>query len=309
MSLDVVRDAVLASGGDAERGAALAKLTSIRVGGPAELLAAPATVEALREVLRIAKAEGLPLSIMGGGFNLLVADEGVPGVTLRPHASLTKDRVEDRGGSLAFTLGGGQPISRLVGLARRHGCVGMEALIGIPGTVGGAVAMNAGTRAGTTGDRCERVCIATAEGLQELSAPEVGFGYRETRLPRGAFVVWARFVLARGDLAAIEASRAAMEADLARRRATQPIDQPTFGSVFRNPPGDHAARLIEACGLKGHGLGGARISERHANFIVNAGGATARDVVGLMRLAKSEALRRFDVSLQPEVRTLGSIEP
>jgi UDP-N-acetylmuramate dehydrogenase len=203
-------------------------------------------------------------------------------------------------------LAAGAPTSRLVQRAAELGLTGCEFISGIPGTLGGAVAMNAGTRIGEMKDVVERVEVAAPQGLRWLEAAELGFAYRTCRLPPGSVVTRVGFRLRRGDVAA---SRAAMEADREYRRRTQPLSQPTWGSTFRNPPGDHAGRLVEAVGLKGHRVGNAMWSDVHANFVVNLGGATARDCLALVRLARDRVRERFGVVLELEVRLLGEFEP
>jgi UDP-N-acetylmuramate dehydrogenase len=164
------------------------------------------------------------------------------------------------------------------------------------------VAMNAGTRSGEMKDIVRRVELATADGCRWIDASELAFGYRTSRLPPGAVVTRIEVELRRGDPAA---SSAVMRADVEQRRATQPLTQPTFGSTFRNPPGHHAGQLIEAVGLKGHRIGSAAWSDVHANFIVNLGEATARDVLALVNLARARVRERFGIVLEPEVRLVG----
>jgi UDP-N-acetylmuramate dehydrogenase len=180
--------------------------------------------------------------------------------------------------------------------------VGMEFVAGIPGTLGGAIAMNAGTKIGEMKDVVSRVELATAGGVGFLEAAALGFAYRTCRLPPGAVVTRVEFTLRDGD---VGESERLMQADRDRRRSTQPLDRPTFGSTFVNPPGDFAGRLIEEVGLKGHRVGNATWSPVHANFISNLGGATARDVLALVNLARSRVKDGFGVTLEPEVRLLG----
>ena len=287
--------------GEVVRDAPLAKRTSIRIGGPADLLVQPATTADVVRLLRVARDRELPTFTLGGGANLLVADRGVRGITLRIPQDLAEETEGER-----LVLSAGAPASRLAARAQRLGLVGCEFAAGIPGTLGGMVAMNAGTRAGEMKDVVTRVEVATAAGLEWLDASALRFAYRHAELPEGAVVTRLEVLLRRGDAAA---SLAAMNADVERRRATQPYSQPTFGSTFRNPPGDHAGRLIEAAGLKGHRIGGAAWSAVHANFVVNLGGATARDVLALVNLARARVLERFGVALQPEVRLAGEFAP
>ncbi|HEY6004091.1 MAG TPA: UDP-N-acetylmuramate dehydrogenase [Anaeromyxobacter sp.] len=283
--------------GEVERDAPLASRTTIRVGGPADLLVRPADPDALAELLRAVLDLGVPLSILGGGANTLVADRGVRGVVLRLPADLVP---EDPARPLV--LGAGQPTSRLWIRAHALGKVGMEFVAGIPGTLGGAVAMNAGTKIGEMKDVVSRVELATAGGAGFLDARALGFAYRTCRIPAGAVVTRIEFALRDGD---VGESERVMQADRDRRRKTQPLDKPTFGSTFVNPPGDFAGRLIEEVNLKGHRVGNATWSPVHANFISNLGGARASDVLALMNLARSRVKDRFGVVLDTEVKLLG----
>ncbi len=281
----------------------LAPWTSVKVGGPAELWIRPASTAALVELLRLAREEAAPVTILGGGANTLVGDGGVPGVTLRLTSDLFPEVVERIGGEARVTLGGGAAIGRLLQQMKAQKLVGAEFLAGIPGTIGGAVAMNAGTKAGECLSILDAVELATADGVGWVQKRELRFQYRCTELPEGAVVTRARFLLREGDVAA---SQAQMEADLSHRKRTQPLSQPNFGSVFQNPPGDFAGRLIEKVGLKGHRIGAAQISPLHANWIVNLGGAKALEVVQLMELAQARVFEEFGVRLVPEVKKVGS---
>ena len=262
--------------GELLRDAPLAPRTSIRIGGPADLLVRPLDPGDLVECLRAARELGVPVHVLGGGANTLVADRGIRGLVLRVPAGLG----EERGDPPHLLLPAGLPTGRAVQLAHAAGLVGAEFLRGIPGTLGGALAMNAGTRAGEMKDVVTHVEVATADGLRELSAPELRFAYRTCLLPTGVVVTRIGLLLRAGDVAA--AARV-MDEEWAKRSRGQPLDLPSFGSTFRNPPGDFAGRLLEAVGLKGQRIGGAAVSELHANFIVNLGQATARDVLGLVR--------------------------
>jgi UDP-N-acetylmuramate dehydrogenase len=284
--------------GEIVRDAPLAARTTIRVGGAADLLVRPADPDALAELLRCAREVGVPVHVLGGGANTLVADAGVRGVVVRLPADLAGEEV--RGETLV--LGAGQPTSRLWIRGHALGLVGMEFVAGIPGTLGGALAMNAGTKLGEMKDVVRRVEVATADGAGFLDAATLGFAYRTCRLPPGAVATRVEFALHGGDVAA---SERAMQDDRERRRRSQPLDRPNFGSTFRNPPGDFAGRLIEAVGLKGHRIGGALWSDVHANFVVNAGGATARDVLALVNLARSRVKASFGIVLETEVRLVG----
>ena len=288
---------------DASPGESLAPWTSLRVGGPAELLVRPRTAQALVSVLSRARAEGFPVHVLGGGANTLVGDLGIRGITLKLPGDLFAEEVQPvtSGGGLV-TLGAGAAIVRLVNVMRARGWVGAEFLAGIPGTIGGAVAMNAGTKQG----ECERVLdaveLATPDGIGWVPRSALTLRYRFTELPPGAIITRARFRLPSGD---VEASRAAMEADLGYRKRTQPLSQPNCGSVFTNPPGNHAGRLIDSVGLKGARLGSAQISTLHANWIVNLGGARASDVLGLIERAQARVREATGIVLVPEVKRVG----
>ena len=284
--------------GELVRDAPLAPRTAIRVGGPADLLVRPADPDALGALLRAVRELGVPLSLLGGGANTLAADAGVRGVVLKLPQDFPGEVVE----GTRMVLSAGAPIARLPARAHAHGLTGMEFVAGIPGTLGGATAMNAGTRLGEMKDVLERVELATADGVGWVPAAALAFAYRTCRLPPGAVVTRLDLRLRPGDVAA---SQAAMREDREQRRRTQPLDRPTFGSTFRNPPGDYAGRLIEAVGLKGHRVGNATWSDVHANFIVNLGGATAADVLALIRLARTRVREQFGIALETEVRFLG----
>ncbi|HSB20624.1 MAG TPA: UDP-N-acetylmuramate dehydrogenase [Anaeromyxobacteraceae bacterium] len=284
--------------GEATADAPLAPRTAIRIGGPADLLVRPAGPGDLVALLAACRRLGVPWLVLGGGANLLVADRGVRGVVVKLPADLGAE--EARGDRLV--LSGGAPSSRLVSRAQAAGLVGCEFAAGIPGTLGGLAAMNAGTRTGEMKDVLARAEVATADGLGFVEARDLGFGYRTSRLPGLGVCTRIEVALRPGDVAA---AREAMRADLDHRRATQPLTEPTFGSTFTNPAGDFAGRLIEAAGLKGRAAGGAMWSTVHANFVVNRGGATARDVLSLLNLARARVMELFGVRLEPEVRLAG----
>lgn len=281
---------------EAKRDEPLAPWTSVRVGGAAEVLIKPASAESLVKTLAFARQEAIPVTLLGGGANTLVGDLGVPGYTLK----LATDYFPEELAGHRFTLNAGSAIARIVTLMKQHKLVGAEFLAGIPGTLGGATAMNAGTRSGECMSIVEQVELATSEGLGWVSG--LTSRYRHTELPAGAVVTRVRFALREGDLAE---SAAKMEADLAYRRRTQPLSQPNFGSVFTNPPGHFAGALIEQAGLKGHRQGSAMFSTLHANWIVNLGGASAADVTGLMAEAQRRVLEQRGVTLTPEVKPIG----
>jgi UDP-N-acetylmuramate dehydrogenase len=280
----------------------LAPRTSIRVGGAADLLVRPADPADLAALLGAVRALGLPLAVLGGGANTLVADAGVRGVVVRLPTDFGEERCEGE----TLLLSAGAPIARLAARGHALGLVGAEFSAGIPGTLGGATAMNAGTRLGEMKQVLSRVELATADGAGFVDATALRLAYRHCELPAGALVTRVECRLRPGEVAS---SRAAMEADVAHRRRTQPLSQPSFGSTFWNPPGRFAGQLLEAVGLKGHREGGAMFSDLHANFVVNLGNATARDVLSLVRLGRARVEERFGVRLETEVRPLGAFAP
>ena len=286
-------------------GEPMAKHVSWRAGGRAKAFYQPAGVDDLCAFLARLPA-GEPLLFVGLGSNLLVRDGGFDGTVVLTHHALGGIRAgAGLGERLVFVAGAGVPSPHLARFVARHGGGGTEWLAGVPGTVGGALAMNAGCYGGETWNHvvsCETVDRA---GRRRVRPPaDYDVGYRHVALAAGGeeWFLGATFAFPRGDEAA---AMARMKALLSRRVASQPLNEPNAGSVFRNPPGDHAARLIESCGLKGFAVGGARVSPRHANFIVNAGGATAADIEAVIERVHAEVLRRTGVDLVPEVRIVG----
>lgn len=278
----------------------LAPYVTLRLGGPADVMAFPADEEDLARLLSFAAERGLPVHVLGHGSNVLVPDEGVRGlvVSLARAADWVRFREPE------VEVGAGFSLPRLVAQAARRGLGGLEALAGVPGSVGGALCMNAGTGGEAIGDVTEEVRALTAAGAPvTLDRAALAFGYRASRLQEGGLVaVAARLRLRPGER---EAIAAAVRERARRRKASQPLDLPNAGSVFKNPEGDHAGRLIEAAGCKGLRVGNAQVSPRHANFIVNLGGATAAEVTELMGIVYWRVRRMAGVALEPEVRLFG----
>jgi len=287
----------------------LAPRTSVRVGGPARLWIKPRDAKALVETLRVLAGAGVGWHSLGGGANTIVGDRGIEGAVLRLAQDFASEEVEEAGDHVRITLGAGAPIARFLSLSREQRGVGVAWAAGIPGTVGGLVAMNAGTPAGCMADVLVAAEVATPAGLRWLDATELHLSYRHCELPKGSVLTRARCKIRRGSEAEILEQQRAAKADVDRRRSTQPLTQPNSGSVFVNPPGDFAGRLIEQAGLKGRVQGGAQISDRHANFIVNLGSARAADVVELIALARKTVLAATGIELQPEVKLVGSFDP
>jgi len=285
-----------------EKGVPLARLTTIGTGGPARALARPRSLDELEEALRFAHDKGLEVVVVGLGSNLLAADEGVDALVLRLEGELSE--AETRDGILA--AGGGATNAVCLHRARAAGLGGFEFACAIPGTPGGGVRMNAGAYERDWSDVLFRALVASPEGTGWLTPSELGLSYRHSELRPGQVVARVEYRLEPRPQEEIKATVADL---VARRKATQPTNKRTFGSVFKNPPGEvGAGRLLELCGLKGHRIGGAMISPKHANFIENADGATTADCIALMVEARRRARVEFGVELEREVVLVGGIE-
>jgi UDP-N-acetylmuramate dehydrogenase len=285
-----------------EENVPLSKFTTIGTGGAARWLAKPETVEELVDELAWAAANELPVAPIGLGSNLLVADEGFAGVALKLQGVLAVAKAGDG----RLIAGGGAPLAVCLHRARAAELGGLEFVCAIPGTVGGGIWMNAGAYGSDIAAVLLRAHVADARGARWLSPEELGLSYRRSGLTPGQIVAGAEFRLERSPVDTIRAMVAEMQT---RRKAAQPTNKRTFGSVFKNPEHElSAGRMLEACGLKGHRIGGAQISPKHANFIENAGGATTKDALALIAEARRQALERFGVELEPEVQLLGSIQ-
>ena len=277
----------------------LAGYTTWRVGGPARRLYRPADAEDLARFLAGLDPDE-PLLWLGLGSNLLVRDGGFPGTVLALQGALDDIWLD---GPEVVRVEAGVSCAKAARFAAREGLCGIEFLAGIPGTLGGALAMNAGAFGGEIWKQVQKVLTVDRCGaMRERRPRDYEIGYREVRGPRGEWFLAAWLALQPGDT---DAARRRIRSLLVKRNASQPIGQRSCGSVFRNPPGDHAARLIEAAGLKGLRRGGAQVSEVHANFIVNTGGATAAEIEGLIEQVRAEVERRFGVQLIPEVHRVG----
>ncbi len=276
----------------------MSKHTSWRVGGPAETFFVPNSLEDLSLFLQELN-EGIPVFWLGVGTNLLVRDGGIPGVVISASRIMRNlERLEH----YLVRAGAGLPCTQLARQCLRWGLGPSEFFAGIPGTVGGALAMNAGAHGGETWDRVESVRTIDRNGeIHERAPGEYTVGYRSVTGPKNEWFVEAtlRFEVD------VTPSADDMKSMLERRKRTQPLGLPSCGSVFRNPPGDHAARLIEAAGLKGFSIGGAEVSRKHANFIINSDNATASDVEELIAHVRQAVLEKHGVELVHEVRIVG----
>ena len=277
------------------------RLTTVGTGGPARWFARPGTVAELRDVLAWADAEGVEVAVIGLGSNLLVADEGYPGMVVRLAGDLA--RIERDGSRVV--CGGGASLAAIVKRATGWGLSGIEFGSAIPGTAGGAVRMNAGAYGGEVRDILEEAVVVGPAGDRRGGPDALGMTYRRSNVAAGEVVAEAVLRLTPADPARIRTTVSDMQR---RRREGQPAKVRTFGSVWKNPDGElTAGQLLERCGLKGFAVGGARISPVHANFIENRGGARSEDVLAVMREARRRARDRFGVQLEHEVQMLGRL--
>lgn len=288
--------------GSIRRDECMARHTTYRIGGPAALFIDCANVSDLATVTTVLAEEDVAWTVLGKGSNVLVSDDGYEGAILSLGRDFKRHSLEGE----HLKTGAGVILAAVVRDAFSAGRTGLEFAVGIPGTVGGALAMNAGSRDEWIGSIIESVTVfVPGIGLMGIRGPEIAWGYRQSGLSQRGIIVEAVLRLQEGDEVHI---RRTMEASLRRRKRSQPLGMPSAGSVFVNPEGDSAGRLIEASGLKGRQIGGAAVSELHANFIVNVGGATATDVVELIRTIRDTVKDMHDIELRPEVRFLGAFD-
>jgi UDP-N-acetylenolpyruvoylglucosamine reductase len=289
-----------------ERDAPLARLTTIRTGGHADFLARVDSQEGLAELLAWADREGLAVGVVGSGSNLLIADDGYRGLVVKLGGSLAE--IEQQGERLV--CGGGARLPQASARAARAGLAGLEFGVNIPGTVGGAVKMNANAYGGDLSRVLEWVEITSPDASERRRPEELGFAYRSSGLGPREIVARASFALEPADPGTVKATLAEMRA---ARKAAQPSGVKTFGSTFKNPDapaaaGRSAGVLLDEAGCRGLQLGGARFSEKHANFVENTGQATTADVIALMAEGRRRVHERFGIVLEPEVQFLGEVD-
>ncbi|MHB8171866.1 MAG: UDP-N-acetylmuramate dehydrogenase [Thermincolia bacterium] len=274
--------------------------TTWRIGGPADLLVSPGSTEDVVKAINLANHRGIPWIVIGNGSNLLVKDGGIRGMVIQVLGGLSNLEIQGR----HITAGAGVLLPRLARRAVEAGLGGLEFAAGIPAALGGAVAMNAGAHGSSLGDFVEKVIAVNDSGQRiELSREELGFAYRHSIIPSQQLIVTEINLVC--PLGIREESEGIIQANLARRKETQPLNQPNGGSVFKNPPGQAAGRLIEEVGGKGLWVGDAEVSQRHANFIVNAGKATAQDVLTLIEQIQTLVLNQLGIQLELEVKVIG----
>lgn len=281
----------------------LARYTSMKIGGPADFFIDVENAAALTRVLQTLDEYGTSFCLLGNGSNVLISDQGVRGALIHLRGEFKKVEWRQEGNTVGVRVGSAFAVTQLVREAARRGYSGLEFAEGIPGTLGGALVMNAGAY----GSEFEKI-VDQVDGLTQAGEPvrftreQMTFTYRDSHLPPGTVVTQVLLRLTLEDAAKVTAKVRDL---VTKRKAAQPSGYPNSGSMFRNPTGDYAGRLIEAAGLKGSKIGQAKIAERHGNFIVNLGGAKAEDVRRLMEMARSEVKRQFGIELQPEVRLIG----
>ena len=278
----------------------MASHTTFRIGGPADYFVMPETAEELAEVLKLCKEEGVPYFILGNGSNLLVGDKGFRGVVIQLYKNFDGLQIE----GATVTAKAGAMLIRVAKEAGKAGLTGLEFASGIPGTIGGAMVMNAGAYGGEMKDVVKAVTVLTKDGeIKTLTGEEMNFRYRGSVVEdEGYIVLEAVMELQHGNLEDIQAR---IEELSVQRKTKQPIEYPSAGSTFKRPEGYFAGKLIQDSGLRGYRVGGAKVSEKHCGFVINAGGATAADVMQLMQDVSEKVKNQFGVTLEPEVKRIG----
>ncbi|MFO1518087.1 MAG: UDP-N-acetylmuramate dehydrogenase [bacterium] len=286
----------------------LARYTTVKVGGPADALLYPAGLEDLKVALQICEKHEIPYFVIGNGSNLLVKDGGVRGLVIKLNRCLNAFRVEEEGEKETVLYAeSGYSLPKVVEYSRQNGLSGIESLFGVPGTVGGAIIMNAGTREGEIGECIEELTVMDSSGdLKTYLKKRLNFEYRSLKIPRSEIAIGVKLRLQKSDPQKVAERIGFFQK---RRLDTQPLDQPSMGSVFKNPPKKFAAQLIEELGLKGVRVGGARVSEKHSNWIVNEGNATAKDILVLIGLVRDKVKEVTDIRLETEVKIIGEDKP
>ena len=281
---------------------AMSEYTTFRIGGKADAICFVHGLGELQQVFSYLNREKIPYLLVGRGSNLLVRDGGFKGAVIIMRGQLATVKQHEKNDQVVVA-GGGLTLSDLVKFCSQRGLGGLEFLSGIPGTVGGAVTMNAGAFGRAMGDVVQQVDVVTPEGeITSRNRSDLAFSYRESSIQEGSLVVRASLQCSQ-ETPEIVSGRVAEY--LTRRKVTQPLEYPSAGSVFRNPPNDYAGRIIEQTGLKGKKIGGAMISPKHANYIVNTGGAKAEDVLRLMEMAKEKVREAKGIELEPEIKVVG----
>ncbi len=278
----------------------LSKHTTFKIGGPAEFLIFPASIAEISEAMAIAKGYNLPVTVIGNGSNILVLDKGIKGLVIKFGSEMSYIRHKDT----TIQVAAGAMLGDVSSYAAKESLGGMEFAVGIPGSIGGAVFMNAGAY---SGEMCQVVTAVTgvcsAGRIQRFVGPDIAFGYRHSIFQEnGCIICEVELSLVRQEQPSIEEK---MSEYTLKRETKQPLEMPSAGSTFKRPPGNYAGTLIEQAGLKGHSVGGAQVSTKHAGFVINAGDATAQDVLLLIKEVQLRVYEYSGVMLQPEVRIVG----
>jgi len=277
--------------------------TTFRVGGPAEALYQALQMEELRELVLGLGQRGIPYFLVGRGSNLLVLDGGIDGVVVLLAGAFREIRHDPTETGAVIRSGAGAPLGGLLSYCRRNGFSGLEFAAGIPGSVGGGVMMNAGALGGEIGERVLGLTVITSRGeVMGLGRSQLVFSYRSLKLERSEIITHVRLKV---DMARPDSVADRITTNLKRRKTEQPVDDPSAGCVFKNPPNERAGRLIDLAGLKGTKIGGAMVSAKHANYIVNVGGATGAEILALMNHVQKEVQRKHGIHLEPEIRVVG----
>ncbi len=275
----------------------LARYTTFRIGGEADYFVEPVDADDVVSIVKYANSKGIPFYVMGNGSNILISDEGIKGIVINLEAAF--NYLKQEGGSIIS--GAGVKMAKFVDFCIQKGYAGVEMIAGIPATIGGALVMNAGCYGGETADHVTEVTVVKNEKIQKLKKEDCGFKYRSSNL-KGTVVMEARFDLPKGIPEELNKRR---KESILNRNESQPVEVPNAGCVFKNPKDNKAAILIDKCGLKGVKYGGAMVSTKHANFIVNYDNATANDVVELVKIIKRTVKEKTGIDLEMEVKLIG----
>ena len=280
----------------------MSKHTSFKTGGPADIFIKIDNEIELKEILEYAKQNNINLNIVGNGTNLLVTDKGIRGITLQPN--LKEINIEEKENKILITAGCGLPIIKLSKIAKEHNATGLEFAVGIPGTVGGAIKMNAGAYGSEIREIVKETTFIDFNGdIKTISNSEHKFVYRNSIFSKiNGIILKTVIELPKGNIKEIENK---MKENILSRNEKQPIDKPSAGSTFKRGEGFITAKLIDECGLKGYKIGGAEVSTKHAGFVVNNGNATSKDIIDLIKYIKEEVYKKFNVNIEPEIQIVG----
>jgi len=289
--------------GEVRYGEPMSRHTTLGIGGPAEAMVFPESVESLARITGLAYRNGVPVFILGNGSNLLVLDGGIPGLVINMEKMAWMELERGESGTSKVHAGAGAPLAKLVRYCAEAGLSGLEFAAGIPGTLGGAVVMNAGVHEADMKDVLTGVTLVGRDGgVDKVAAGDLKMSYRKTELPEGAVVAEATVALIPWPK---EEVKEKVAANSRRRKATQPAGVHSAGSTFKNPPGYSAWKLIDMAGLRGRQVGQAQVSRMHTNFLINLGGATAKDFRALMELVVSTVQEKLNITLEPEIKIVG----